>query len=229
MSDKRKPLTTTSFALLGLLSRRPWSVYGLAQQMTRSLNLLWPRAISGIYEEPKNLVAHGLADVRHEPAGRRTRAVYTITAEGRDALREWLRRPSAPPEVEAEAVVRVLFGDETDKESLLAAVASVREHAQELQAMLVNNADEYATGHGPFQAHGHVAVLAGRFAHEYLAGMQRWADWATTEIESWSSTNGDEMSWRGAEIARANAIDFAPYVVDHIEPHRRQGEPGRRP
>jgi len=40
------PLTTTSYAVLGLLAVRPWSSYELTQQMDRSLGRVWPRAVS---------------------------------------------------------------------------------------------------------------------------------------------------------------------------------------
>ena len=53
-------LTTTSYAILGLLAIKPWSTYELAQQMDRSLGRIWPRAQSKLYEEPKKLVARGL-------------------------------------------------------------------------------------------------------------------------------------------------------------------------
>ena len=39
-------LTTTSYALLGLLSVKPWSTYELTQQMDRSLGRFWPRSTS---------------------------------------------------------------------------------------------------------------------------------------------------------------------------------------
>ncbi len=55
-----RPLTSTSYAILGLLSLRPWTTYELAQQMQRALGQFWPRAESKLYEEPKKLVEHGL-------------------------------------------------------------------------------------------------------------------------------------------------------------------------
>ena len=45
-------LTTTSYAVLGLLCVQPWTAYDLAQQMTRSTSFVWPRATSGLYNEP---------------------------------------------------------------------------------------------------------------------------------------------------------------------------------
>src|SRR5260370_32340563 len=78
----QRPLTTTSFAILGLLSVRPWSAYELTGQMKRGLRYTWPRTETPIYQEPKNLLAHGLATARTEATGERQRSVYSITAQG---------------------------------------------------------------------------------------------------------------------------------------------------
>ncbi len=55
------PRTTTSYALLGLLGLRDWTTYELARQVQRSLHWFWPRAERKLYDEPKRLVADGLA------------------------------------------------------------------------------------------------------------------------------------------------------------------------
>src|SRR5688572_20716249 len=80
------PLTTTSYAILGLLALKPWTTYELAQQMQRALGQFWPRAESKLYEEPKKLVAHGFARSSSEMVGKRPRTVYSITPKGRRAL-----------------------------------------------------------------------------------------------------------------------------------------------
>src|SRR4051795_2587089 len=88
-------LTTTSYAILGLLALKPWTTYELAQQMGRALGQFWPRAESKLYEEPKKLVALGLARASAETVGRRPRTVYSITPKGRRALRAWVPQPGA--------------------------------------------------------------------------------------------------------------------------------------
>src|SRR5579859_4815012 len=110
-----KPLTTTSYALLAHLAVQPWSAYELATQMGRGMDLVWPRAESAIYEEPKNLVAHGLARVSNRPAGKRTRAVYSITPAGRRALAAWFRTEPSAPQFESEALLRVFFGENAER------------------------------------------------------------------------------------------------------------------
>ena len=66
-------LTTTSYAILGLLAVKPWTTHELVQQVDRSLRRIWPRATSKLYEEPKKLVAHGYARATEDPVGRRRR------------------------------------------------------------------------------------------------------------------------------------------------------------
>ena len=81
------PLTATSYAVLGLLAVKPWTTYELAQQMQKALGQFWPRAESKLYEEPKKLVAHGLARASSEMVGKRPRTVYAITPKGRLLVR----------------------------------------------------------------------------------------------------------------------------------------------
>src|SRR3954463_9946196 len=104
-----RKLTVTSYAILGLLALRPWSAYELTKQVRRSLHFCWPRAETRIYQEPKNLVEHGLVKDTTTVNGRRSRTEYAITAKGRKALRAWLGEPSAPLRLESEALLRVVF------------------------------------------------------------------------------------------------------------------------
>lgn len=60
-------LTPTSYAILGLLAVRPYTTYELATQVERTVRRFWPRARSKLYEEPKKLVAAGLAEAEHGP------------------------------------------------------------------------------------------------------------------------------------------------------------------
>ena len=73
----RPPRTTTSYAVLGLLSVRSWTTYELAKQVQRSLNWFWPRAERKLYDEPKRLAAAGLAKSAKEMTGARPLAVMS--------------------------------------------------------------------------------------------------------------------------------------------------------
>src|SRR3989440_1164812 len=120
-------LTTTSYAILGLLAIKPWTTYELTQQMDRSLGRFWPRAQSKLYEEPKKLVAEGLARASKEAVGRRRRTVYAITPKGRRALAAWLTEPGAGPVLEFEQLLKVFFSENGTKADALATLAATAE------------------------------------------------------------------------------------------------------
>ena len=69
------PTSTTAQAVLGLLALRSWTTYELAKQVQRSLGWFWPRAERKLYDEPKRLVAAGLAKGSAEMTGARPRTV----------------------------------------------------------------------------------------------------------------------------------------------------------
>src|SRR4029453_4299447 len=150
MSRRNDELNTTSFAMLGMLAIRPWSTYELAKHLDRSLRPLWPRARSNLFNEPKKLVTHGLAVASEEAVGRRPRPVYTITPEGRQALRRWLGTPGEGPVLEFEQLLKVFFADHGTKADAVAAVATIKQWARDRDAENVEGARGYPHGPGPF-------------------------------------------------------------------------------
>jgi PadR family transcriptional regulator AphA len=189
MSSPR--LTSTSYAVLGLLAVRSWSTYELTRQMDRSIGRMWPRAASKLYEEPKKLVALGLATGDTETVGRRPRTVYSITEEGRTALAAWLTEPGEGPGVEFEQLLKLSFADHGTREDAARTVAAARAWAEERNAVNRLVAAEYAAGEGPYQDRAAQTMLAGAFFTELYAMVARWADWAAEQVASWPEEPAD--------------------------------------
>lgn len=181
----QRPLTTTSFAILGLLSVRAWSAYELTGQMKRGLRHTWPRTETRIYQEPKNLVAHGLATASTEATGERMRSVYSITAKGRRELARWLEGESAPPQFQSEAVLRATFAEAGTKEALLATLQGLAEEGRALRRQLADQAEDYVTTGGPFPERLHLIALIGRFLSDYAELLEGWATWAEDTVSTW--------------------------------------------
>jgi PadR family transcriptional regulator AphA len=180
-----KKLTTTSYAILGLLALHPWSAYELSQQMRRNVGEFWPRAERGIYDEPKNLVVHGYATATDEQQGRRSRTLYAITPAGRRALRAWLAEESAPPQFESEAVLRIAFAEHGRKDDALRTLAALQAQAEERQQFVTEVSRSYVEGRGVFPERVHTISLVTRFFADYYDMLDNWAAWATAEIDSW--------------------------------------------
>jgi DNA-binding PadR family transcriptional regulator len=185
MSRNFGKLTTTSYAVLGLLAIKPWTTYELIQQIGRGVDRLWPRSRSKLFEEPKKLVAHGLAEASPGRIGKRPRTRYVITDDGRRALAEWLAAESQQPILESEHLVKVFFAEQGTKENLQSTIAALREWAEEDVAMHAGIARSYLAGLGQFPERTAVVILTGRYLAELADMTRRWADWATAVIESW--------------------------------------------
>ena len=187
-------LSTTSYAILGLLSVRPWTTYELAKQVQRSLGWFWPRAERKLYDEPKRLVASGLATSEREMTGARASTVYAVTRQGRTALKRWLDEPPAPPTLEFEGMVKVFFAESGTLEQLRATLASIADTADERVAELEAKVDELAGDEVPFAERLHLNALGLRFVLDHERSIAQWARWALDQTEGWRSA-ADPGSW----------------------------------
>jgi PadR family transcriptional regulator AphA len=190
MSRPDDDLTVTSYAILGLLAIQPWTTYELAQQMRRSLSNFWPRAQSRIYEEPKRLVALGLARASSEMTGQRPRTVYSITPKGRRRLARWLGEPGAGPQLEFELLLKVFFSEHGTKADTVAAIDAIGRWANERTVENITFAREFKTSGGPFPERLAQIVLIGRFLTDFGDMVASWSQWAREVVSTWPDDAG---------------------------------------
>jgi PadR family transcriptional regulator, regulatory protein AphA len=185
VSSTERELTTTSYAILGLLAIRPWSTYELARQMRRNLHYFWPRAESNLYAEPKRLVEGGFAQARSQPVGKRRRTVYSITPKGRRALERWVGEPAAESRLESETLVKMMFAPYGSKEDLLAHLRRFLHELEIKQQQLRTIFQEYLAGEDPFPERAHINVVCYRLVWDYTETAASWAAWAIDQVEQW--------------------------------------------
>ena len=197
--------TTSTYALLGLLALQPWSAYELAQQATRSLRYAHPRTESHLYEEAKRLVRLGWATTHTEHHGRRPRTVYEITDDGRRALQAWFTTPPRSPQLDFEALLRLLFADQTDQATLDRCLQETAENARQLFDDAIDRLIRpYVTDDdAPFAERRHIAALVAAFVADYLHLIERWSEFARDEIRTWPRTDGLGMTDRTRHILDA--------------------------
>ena len=187
------PRSTTTYAILGLLGVRDWTPYELAKQVQRSLNWFWPRAERKLYDEPKRLVADGLATASAESTGKRPRTVYGITDAGREELRRWLDAPPAPRTSEFEAMVKVFFADAGSLDQLRLTLERIEVEASERIERLADLTAAVAA-EPAFPARLHLNALTVRLQLEQELGVLRWAGWAVRQVASWPAAD-DPGDW----------------------------------
>lgn len=208
-------LTTTSYAVLGLLAVRSWTTHELVQQVDRSLRRLWPRATSKLYEEPRKLVAHGYARANDDPVGRRRRTRYTITAKGRQALAAWLSEPGEGPVLECEQLVKIHFADSGTKADVVANLEATRAWVLEQNEENLATARAYLEGRGAFPERAALNQLSGRFLTEFYVMVARWAEWAGHVVEAWP----DDVTEAPFDVAAAKqAVQLAESIPTRPRP-----------
>ncbi len=210
-------LSTTSYAILGLLAVKPWTTHELVVQVDRSLRRIWPRAQSKLYEEPKKLVAHGYARATDDAVGRRPRTRYTITATGRRALAAWLSEPGDGPVLECEQLVKIHFADSGTKADVQANLAAMRAWVLEQNEENLATARAYLEGHAAFPERAALNQLPGRFLTEFYVTVARWVEWASRVVEAWP----DDVTEAPFDLAAAeegvSLAESIPGLLDQRE------------
>jgi DNA-binding PadR family transcriptional regulator len=178
-------MTTTTYAVLGLLAIKPWTTYELIQQVERTLRRVWPRAQSKLYEEPKKLVALGYAAAEEERVGNRPRTRYTITPAGREALATWLAEPGSGPVLEFEQLLKIHLADSGTTDDIRANLAATLAWVHEQNEENLAAAQSYLAGEGAFPERAAINILMGRFLTDFYAMVDNWARWAEETVRDW--------------------------------------------
>lgn len=203
-------MTTSSYAVLGLLDLKPWTGYELTNQARRSLRYAWPKSTRLLYTEPKKLVEFGYVTTYTEVVGNRSRNVYEITDEGRAALTEWAASRTQPPRFEVEALLRLLFADHGTIDEMAGALDELEADIGEHHEAIVELMASYLDGGHPFPERTHLSVLFATFQIEMFKSIERWIEFARGEIDEWPTTKDLGMTERTEELTRLLADDVSP-------------------
>jgi DNA-binding PadR family transcriptional regulator len=116
-------------AILVCLTEKPMTGYELARSFDTSIGFFWRADHQQIYRELVRLRERGHA-MPEEIAGegKPNKLVYTITPQGRSDLHAWSSRPSAPPTIKDDLLVRLYALDHVDKAALRADIGVRLEH-----------------------------------------------------------------------------------------------------
>jgi DNA-binding PadR family transcriptional regulator len=169
-------LSATAKVILGLLAVEPRSGYDIKRTVDNSTRFFWAASYGQIYPELKRLAEAGLVTAT-EPQGERRRTVYSLTAEGKDALAGWLREPDQVAEMRQEGLLKVFFAALVGTDELRTALETMRDaNRRKLEALRA--VEPRAAGAGRF---GPQEVLSyGLGMAEYTID---WCERALAELE----------------------------------------------
>jgi len=173
---------------------RDYSAYDLHGSMrTSGVRYAWPSTRTRIYDEPKNLVAHGLATVRTEATGDRERRMYSITETGREVLATWLEEPGTSSRSENEALLKVFLASHGSRQALetqLDAIQAALEQDYESLIATLNGLGNKPDSSVYFQR----AHLSDLLIADALGRLEQTTDWlkrARARVAEWDDTATD--------------------------------------
>jgi DNA-binding PadR family transcriptional regulator len=191
MSTPSPSLTSTSYAILGMVGMQPCTTYELGKAMQHSFDFFWPRARSLIYSEVKRLARLGFLEVQQEFVGRRARWRYTITPTGRAVLAGWLATPPRVFALEIEALLRVYLAPFGTRDDLLQALETGLCEAETMQSIAASFQRAYLSGTSPAMDQVHVRALLNDFLANFAEFMRQWAERSLRTVGTWSDLTSD--------------------------------------
>jgi DNA-binding PadR family transcriptional regulator len=172
-------LSTSSYAVLGLLSFARMSGYDLAGVTQRSVAQVWPISKTQVYAELRRLSALGLVEGRHaEGSGGPAKTVFELTRNGERVLDDWLVSDTVVGvRLRAPTVLKLLFGHRTAPEHARAHLGQFRDgvsgrlgELEQLASLLERNPDAV------------YAWATARFGVRVCDAILRWIDEVTPRL-----------------------------------------------
>ena len=174
-------------AILACLTERPMTGYELAKTFDSSIGFFWKADHQQIYRELSRLRDKGHVLGREVvQSGKPNKLVYTLTAEGRAALKHWAARPSVPPSIKDDLLVRLYALDCVDIEPLRTDLMARLEHHRdryERYERLLNK--RFPDGTAPPADVGKMLSLRLGMRHERMV-----VEWCEEALDALSAMSG---------------------------------------
>jgi PadR family transcriptional regulator, regulatory protein AphA len=204
-------LTPTSYALLGQLALRPWSVYDMTQNVRRTLQFFWPRAQSVLYDEVKRLERLELVASHQEDGLRgRPRTVYSITGAGRERLGSWLAEAPQGVALHHEPLLRVHLAPYGTRDDLLRALQTARDDAEALLRTAVTVGTEFVEERHQFQSQAHIRAILFDYLWNLGLASYLWAERSIEQVEAWEDLEATKSNHAHALDLMRRAVATSP-------------------
>jgi DNA-binding PadR family transcriptional regulator len=170
-------------AILVCLTEHPMTGYELAKTFDSSIGFFWKADHQQIYRELTRLRERGHVQAREVvQSGKPNKLIYTLTAEGRAALRHWAARPSSPPSIKDDMLVRLCALDSVDMDPMRADLMARLEHHRDRLARY-ERVLKKRFPHGPQSLHDTGKLLALHLGLGHERAVVEWCQEALKTLQ----------------------------------------------
>ncbi len=181
------------YALLGVLEARPMTGYELARFFDASTAWVWSAPHSNIYPALRKMEAEGLLETETDIKGEKLeRTNYSITDEGRLALKNWVVSDPGPPTRDP-LLLRLIFADIPDPEETSKLLETLIERQTDLITQWTDHAEALRRKDTdllrerlktrPSEDHDRIAEIKASVFDLMVAQAETWIAWATQAAE----------------------------------------------
>jgi DNA-binding PadR family transcriptional regulator len=189
-------------AILACLTDSPMTGYELAKTFDSSIGFFWKADHQQIYRELSKLRDRGQIQGREVvQSGKPNKLVYTLTSEGRAALRQWAARPSSPASVKDDLLVRLYALDSVDLEPMRADLMARLEYHRDRFARYERILKKrFPNGAATLDDTGKLLLLRMGLRHE-----RNVAEWCEEALEVLAGTAASNLAPIGGSPRENNA------------------------
>jgi DNA-binding PadR family transcriptional regulator len=158
------------------------SGYELRQIVRQSIGHMWSESYGQIYPNLKKLAAEGLIAGRTEKhEGKPDKHTYSITAKGRERLKQWLALPPQPEVPRNELLLKIFFGAQTSPQTL---IGYIEQMLKEQRALFENfrRVERDEIGKNSQYPDAPFWKISARFGQLEMEAHVRWAEETLSEL-----------------------------------------------
>lgn len=171
-----------NYVILGLLSHESMTGYEIKKRMDTSLRFFWGASYGSIYPTLNTLAQSGLITKYETKENGRDKIIYTITEDGHEVLKGWLREPVVKDELRYETLLKLFFGGELGCDGSLEHIRSYGSKVQDELALLRSIVSSLEQVKANDITHLHY-LLTARFGVKMYEACLEWCAEAADELK----------------------------------------------
>ena len=154
--------------ILGLLSHDDLTGYDIKKQIDGSIRFFWKGSFGSIYPALSELEKQGsVRRLKGNDSGGREKIIYSITGQGKEILRAWVRDEKASNDLKYETLMKLFFGGVESKETSLRNIEVFEEQIKaDLKVLQVYKANIEKAPHEEDHVYFYLTILFGIETYE---------------------------------------------------------------
>lgn len=177
-------LRTISYLVLGMVRFGATSGYAIKKAADAGTSAFWPTSLAQVYPELARLEKAGMLDRHDDADGARSRARYSLTEKGEEALLNWLRSSREPrPQVRYEGMLRTFFADALPKAEQLELLRRQRQLTRTVKEHLFDG-DLRAAAKAIDAGEMRYPILLGDYGEDMLDFTYEWLGHLEVKLEA---------------------------------------------